>query len=146
MSHLFEHLVARECTAYVRRLIEDALADLTRARSHFELNRFELTIEHAENLVLVRSNPEILGTECPDDISDTWYIVARGGPEEAISIDCSRDRLGRCYDSFWDRQLWSVPVVSSPRRSPSCCGARTIAAAAIGIGLPATGQATRRLW
>jgi len=52
---------------------------------------------------LVRANPEIVGAECPDDISDSWYIVARGGPEEAITIDCSAARLGRCYDSFWDR-------------------------------------------
>jgi hypothetical protein len=51
---------------------------------------------------LVRSNLEIVGAECPDDISDRWYIVARGGPEEAISIDCDARRLGRCYDSFWD--------------------------------------------
>lgn len=51
----------------------------------------------------VRANPEIVGAECPDDITDSWYIVARGGSEEAISIDCHADRLGRCYDSFWDR-------------------------------------------
>lgn len=51
----------------------------------------------------VRANPVIVGRECPDDISDAWYIVARGGAEEAISIDCSPERLGRCYDSFWDR-------------------------------------------
>jgi antitoxin YokJ len=51
----------------------------------------------------VRANPAIVGADCPDDISDYWYIVARGGLEEAISIDCNRERLGRCYDSFWDR-------------------------------------------
>ena len=51
---------------------------------------------------LVRSNPEIAGTECPDDISDAWYIVARGGSEEAISLNCSSERLGQCYDSVWD--------------------------------------------
>lgn len=53
---------------------------------------------------LARSNPEIVGSECPDDISDFWYIVARAGREEAITIDCSSsERIGRCYDSFWDR-------------------------------------------
>lgn len=52
---------------------------------------------------LVRANPEIVGSECPDDISDAWYIVARGGREEAITIDSNAERLGRCYDSFWDR-------------------------------------------
>lgn len=52
---------------------------------------------------LTRANPEIVGEECPEDISDSWYIVARGGGQEAISIDCHFDRCGRCYDSFWDR-------------------------------------------
>jgi hypothetical protein len=67
----------------------------------FEQSTYPIRIVEPEELV--RSNPEIVGTECPDDISDTWYIVARGGREEAISIDCSPNRLGRCYDSFWDR-------------------------------------------
>lgn len=52
---------------------------------------------------LVRANPEIVGSDHPDDITDSWYIIARGGSEEAISIDCATPRLGRCYDSFWDR-------------------------------------------
>lgn len=51
----------------------------------------------------VRANPEIVGSDCPGDMSDGWYIVARGGREEAITRDCNADRLGRCYDSFWDR-------------------------------------------
>lgn len=51
----------------------------------------------------VRTNPEIVGMDCPDDISDSWYIVGRGGREEVVSIDCAIARLGRCYDSFWDR-------------------------------------------
>jgi len=33
----------------------------------------------------VRSNPDIAQAEHPDEISDTWYIVARGGNEEAIT-------------------------------------------------------------
>jgi hypothetical protein len=52
---------------------------------------------------VVQANPVIVGTDCPDDISDSWYIVARGGREETITIDCGPDRLGRSYDSFWDR-------------------------------------------
>jgi antitoxin YokJ len=61
-----------------------------------------------------RSNLEIVGEECPDDISDSWYIVGRSGSEEAISIDCSTERLGRCYDSFWDRHAiaGSCPIVA----------------------------------
>ena len=51
----------------------------------------------------VPANPVIAGSEEPDDISASWYIVARGGNEEIITIDCAPDRLGRCYDSFWAR-------------------------------------------
>jgi antitoxin YokJ len=51
---------------------------------------------------LVRTNPEVVRQECPDDITDSWYIVARSGGGERLSIDCSIERLGRCYDSFWD--------------------------------------------
>ncbi len=51
---------------------------------------------------LVRANPVVVGVDSPDDISDHWYIVARGGLE-LVTIDCSPERLGRCHDSFWDR-------------------------------------------
>lgn len=50
-----------------------------------------------------RANPEVAGVSYSGDISDSWYIVGRGGREEAISIDCDPLRIGRCYDSFWDR-------------------------------------------
>lgn len=63
----------------------------------------EYPIRIVEPEGFAKSNPEIVGMECPEDISDSWYIVARGGGEEAISVDCNPDRLGRCYDSFWDR-------------------------------------------
>ncbi|MCU0698197.1 MAG: SMI1/KNR4 family protein [Myxococcaceae bacterium] len=67
----------------------------------FEHSTYPIRVVGPEELV--RANPEIVGSECPDDISDTWYIVARGGREEAITIDCHADRTGRCHDSFWDR-------------------------------------------
>jgi hypothetical protein len=48
----------------------------------------------------VPSNPEIVGEQVPDDITSSWYIVARGGSGEYISIDLHPDRHGLCYDSF----------------------------------------------
>lgn len=69
--------------------------------SLFEHSTYPIRVVAAE--YLTRANPEIVKTDCPDDISDSWYIVARGGGEESITIDCSPERLGRCYDSFWDR-------------------------------------------
>ena len=49
---------------------------------------------------LVPSNPEIVGEQVPDDITSSWYVVARGGSGEHLSIDLHPDRLGLCYDSF----------------------------------------------
>jgi len=62
--------------------------------------------DYATNVVppeaFVKANPEIVGCECPDDISDAWYIVVRDVAGERLTIDCDPTRLGRCYDSFWD--------------------------------------------
>jgi hypothetical protein len=51
---------------------------------------------------LVPSNPEIIGEQVDDDITSSWYIVARDDEGNAISIDLEPARLGRCYDSFVD--------------------------------------------
>ena len=60
---------------------------------------FSMRISSPAELVL--ANPVIIG-ERVDDISDSWYIVGRGGGSEFMSIDLHPDRLGTCYDSFWD--------------------------------------------
>ena len=53
---------------------------------------------------LVRANPVIVGEPCEYDISASWYIIASDGSDsQKMTIDLSEDRLGRCYDSFWDR-------------------------------------------
>lgn len=36
------------------------------------------------------------------DISWSWYIIGEGDRGQFITIDLSPERLGRCYDSFWD--------------------------------------------
>ena len=53
MSDLLEQFLAQECTAYVRRLLEDAIADSATPRPHFEFNRFEITIERQANIVVL---------------------------------------------------------------------------------------------
>jgi hypothetical protein len=35
------------------------------------------------------------------DVSWSWYLIATDGSID-ITIDLDRDRLGRCYDSFWE--------------------------------------------
>lgn len=51
---------------------------------------------------LVLANPVIVGQRVTDDISDSWYIVGRGGGSEFLSIDLHPDRRGVCYDSFFE--------------------------------------------
>lgn len=84
------------------RLPEDLAAfyQLAGGASVFEHSDYAIRVVGPEEFR--RANPELVGSDCPEDISDAWYIVARGGLEEVITIDCSADRLGRCYDSFWD--------------------------------------------
>jgi len=48
-----------------------------------------------------RANPVIRKKEMKDDISFHWYICASNGNQH-FTIDLAPERLGRCYDSFWD--------------------------------------------
>lgn len=49
------------------------------------------------------ANPVIVGERYEDDISASWYIIAHDGKGDYITIDFDPERVGRCYDSFWDR-------------------------------------------
>lgn len=62
----------------------------------------------------VRVNPIIVGEECRDDITWDWFIIARSG-EQIVSIDLGASRVGRVYDSFWDRHgvAGSCPIIAS---------------------------------
>lgn len=51
----------------------------------------------------VLANPVIVGERCEYDVSSDWYIAARDNNEDYLTIDLNPSRLGRCYDSFWDR-------------------------------------------
>ena len=52
---------------------------------------------------MVLTNPVVVGELCEDDISSDWYIICKDIEDNYISIDMNEKRLGRCYDSFWDR-------------------------------------------
>lgn len=54
MGDLLKQFVTEECTPYVRGLLEEALGDPAKTRRHFEFNRFEVTVEHEENIVVVQ--------------------------------------------------------------------------------------------
>ena len=53
---------------------------------------------------LVLANPVIVGELGEYDISSAWYILSSDGSNSQIlTIDLAEERLGRCYNSFWDR-------------------------------------------
>jgi hypothetical protein len=52
MRDLLEQLIAQECTAYLRRPLEDAIADSATPRPHLEFDHFEITIEREANIVV----------------------------------------------------------------------------------------------
>jgi len=50
---------------------------------------------------LTPTNIEVLGEQVEDDITASWFVIARqtGDSSALISIDLSPHRLGWCYDS-----------------------------------------------
>lgn len=68
---------------------------------------------------LLPSNPVILlgMTEediaaTKDDISWSWYILGEADNAQYITIDLSPERLGKCYDSFWELHPGNSPIIS----------------------------------
>ena len=51
---------------------------------------------------IVPANPVIRGEQIESDISASWYVLADDMNGDYFTIDLCRDRMGRCYDSFWD--------------------------------------------
>lgn len=78
----------------------------------FESRDYVVTIVSPIHFVL--ANPVIVGEVGEDDISSTWYIVADDGNGDYLTIDLSREHLGRCYDSFFDRHgvAGSCPIIA----------------------------------
>jgi hypothetical protein len=90
--------------------IEDNLQLPEDVRIFYESCGGIILFEHADyrtNIVppqeFVLANPVIVGERCEEDISSNWYIVANDGKGEYLTIDLDPSRLGRCYDSFYDR-------------------------------------------
>jgi hypothetical protein len=50
---LLDQFLAWECTPFVRHLLDEAIADASPPRPHFEFNRFEVTIERANSMVVL---------------------------------------------------------------------------------------------
>lgn len=70
--------------------------------SLFEDKEYGFTV--VSPIEMVSANPVIVGEVCEEDISSKWYIICKDvGAGNYITIDLAKERLGRCYDSFWDR-------------------------------------------
>ncbi len=67
----------------------------------FSNREYVFTIVSPEEFVL--ANPVIIGELCEEDISSEWYIICKDTECNYITIDLAKQRIGRCYDSFWDR-------------------------------------------
>jgi hypothetical protein len=61
-----------------------------------------------------KANPIIIGEDVPDDISNNWFIISNDNPQ-FITIDLFKERLGKCYDSFWDRHgvVGEQPIIAN---------------------------------
>jgi hypothetical protein len=83
--------------------------------SLFEDAGYYVNIVPPQNLLL--ANPIIVKSESStlidgNDISWSWYIIAESHSSQYISIDLSPERLGRCYDSFWDIHPWNSTLIA----------------------------------
>ncbi len=62
-----------------------------------------------------QANLIIVGDDCEDDLSSSWYIIAKDANSEYLSIDLAQNRLGRCYDSFYEGHAvpGSCPIIAT---------------------------------
>jgi antitoxin YokJ len=72
-----------------------------------------LTIVSPEEFVL--ANPVIIGQKAEYDISSSWYIIGRDSNNDYLTIDLSKSRLGKCYDSNWEVHgvAGSCPIIAN---------------------------------
>lgn len=54
------------------------------------------------NPVIIIGVPEETLEASKDDPSWSWYIIGEGRNAQYLTIDLHPDRLGLCYDSFWE--------------------------------------------
>lgn len=50
---LLEQFLSSECTSHVRQLLESAINDMSVLQPFFEFNRFEITIDRENNIVVL---------------------------------------------------------------------------------------------
>lgn len=60
------------------------------------------------------ANPILAGERVKDDRSDSWYLIARDGNGNYLTLDCGLERTGWCYDSFHETHglAGQTPVIA----------------------------------
>nr|WP_310132456.1 SMI1/KNR4 family protein [Burkholderia ambifaria] len=63
---------------------------------------------------VLQANMIIVGEPCEDDISFSWYAICKTDNGDYISIDTSKERGGRCYDSNFEIHgvAGSCPIIA----------------------------------
>jgi hypothetical protein len=46
------------------------------------------------------------------DVSWDWYIIGEGENTQYITINLNTERLGICYDSFWEAHPSNPPIIA----------------------------------
>lgn len=79
----------------------------------FKGSDYGLTIVSPEECIL--ANPVIIGEKAEYDLSSSWYIIGRDHNNDFLTIDLSKPRLGRCYDSYWETHgvVGSCPIIAN---------------------------------
>ncbi|UEP24371.1 SMI1/KNR4 family protein [Burkholderia ambifaria] len=63
---------------------------------------------------VLQTNMLVVGEPCEDDISFSWYAICKTDNGDYISIDTSKERSGRCYDSNFEIHgvAGSCPIIA----------------------------------
>ncbi len=66
------------------------------------------------NTMILKGSSEADLAASKNDITWSWYTIADDGNGDYLSIDLNLPRLGRCYDSSWDRHgvVGSCPIIA----------------------------------
>ncbi len=83
----------------------------------FENTAFPTYVVSPQDLVV--ANPVIFSgvdnsdlTATKGDLSWSWYLIGKGPNSQFITIDLAPERLGMCYDSFWDRHPRDSDIIA----------------------------------
>lgn len=80
----------------------------------FESGKDNVSFKILSPSEILQANMVIVGEVCEDDISSAWYLICQTDNGDYLSIDLSKERNGRCYDSNYEVHgvVGSCPIIS----------------------------------